>query len=362
MLTWLIPLGRIRGTAIRVHVTLVLLVAWYAWQGWKLAGVGGAVDQFLFLALLFLSVTLHEFGHITAARRYGIATPDVLLTPIGGIARMARMPSEPRQELVVALAGPAVTLAIAALLSGGIALFHGPAALLPTTSGQVPLWTAVAWTNIVLLAFNLLPAFPMDGGRVLRALLASRIGMVRGTRIAARIGQALALGLAFLGLQGNVMLVLIAIFVYLGAEAEYNAVREATLGRMAILSDSEVRLATPGQSMRDLVEKNRYRTQPIWPVVDANRRLLGRLTQAELQRAVDRDMLDMPVEAHLPLGSARDRIRADASTDEVIAQVLANPDGALTVVDEVGHVVAIVSRERVIDALLSRRVATPPGG
>src|SRR5690606_15982788 len=114
--------------------------------------------------------------------------------------------------------------------------------LLPVSFDDVSLWTALAWTNVVLLVFNLIPAFPMDGGRVLRALLAGRLGMVRGTRIAVRVGQALAVGLAIVGLQGNVMLVLIAAFVFLGAEAEYAAVRTGRIGAPARLTDTDVRV------------------------------------------------------------------------------------------------------------------------
>jgi Zn-dependent protease len=177
---WSLTVGRVGETVVRIHLTLVVLLAWYAWEGWRVAGARGAVDQFLFIALLFVSVLLHEFGHIRAAHRYGIPTPDVILTPIGGIARIARMPDKPVQELVIALAGPLVTLLIAAAL-GAILLVGSPSGSLAALgSGEISLWTALFWTNVILLVFNLIPAFPMDGGRVFRALLASRIGMVRG--------------------------------------------------------------------------------------------------------------------------------------------------------------------------------------
>ncbi|HRP09348.1 MAG TPA: site-2 protease family protein, partial [Gemmatimonadales bacterium] len=115
-MSWSITVGRVRETVIRIHLTLLVLLAWFAWEGWRAGGLAGALEQLIFVALLFLSVLLHEFGHIAAARRYGIPTPDVLLTPIGGMARIARMPRKPREELVIALAGPAVTLLIVVVL------------------------------------------------------------------------------------------------------------------------------------------------------------------------------------------------------------------------------------------------------
>jgi len=211
-------------TQVRVHLTMIVLVGWYAWSGWKLAGSSGALDQVVFIVLLFGSVLLHEFGHIFAARHYGIGTPDVLLTPIGGLARISRMPDSPRHELVIALAGPLVTLVIALLIIGAFVAFGMQARIDPAGAIDLSLWSALLAANVVLLLFNLIPAFPMDGGRVLRAILASRIGMVRGTRIAARIGQAVAIGLAVLGMRSSPMLLLIAGFVFLGAQAELNAV------------------------------------------------------------------------------------------------------------------------------------------
>jgi stage IV sporulation protein FB len=248
---WSFTLGRVGETVVRIHLTLVVLLAWYAWEGWRAAGFRGAVDQFLFIALLFLSVLLHEFGHIRAARRYGIPTPDVILTPIGGVARIARMPDKPMHELVIALAGPLVTLLIAAALAVGVTLTSGWQALTTASFAGYSLWAALCWTNVILLLFNLIPAFPMDGGRVLRALLATRIGMVRGTRIAARTGQVVAVVLAIVGLQYNIFLVLIAAFVFLGAEAEYEHVKtrdlagDLTAGRLTV---TDLRILSP--SMR----------------------------------------------------------------------------------------------------------------
>jgi len=223
---WSFRLFRVGETEIRIHVTFLILVAWYAWTGWRSNGPAGALNETLFIVLLFASVLLHEFGHILAARRYGIPTPEILLSPIGGIARIAGMPTRPRQELVVSLAGPMVTLAIVAV--GWAALVAtGEAAHFGNLIEQNALWPMVIVTNMALLVFNLIPAFPMDGGRVLRAALAGKLGLLRGTRIAARIGQVIAVVFIYGGLKGNVILMLIGFFVLTAAEGELQMARRA---------------------------------------------------------------------------------------------------------------------------------------
>src|SRR5437588_1914402 len=173
VMSWSIPIVRIAGIQLRIHVTFLLLLGLLA------LGSAGAA---LFLLLLFLCVVLHEFGHAFAAKAFGINTPDITLLPIGGVARLERMPEEPMQELVIAVAGPAVNVIIAAclFLTGGSFVYPPNA-----TSSLIDV---VLTINVVLLLFNLIPAFPMDGGRVLRALLAIRIPYARATQIAASIG------------------------------------------------------------------------------------------------------------------------------------------------------------------------------
>ena len=161
------------------------------------------------ILLLFLCVLLHEYGHALTARRYGIGTRSITLLPIGGLALLQSMPRDPRQEIVVALAGPAVNLAIAAVALLLIELAGRPGcAPRPRSRGKAGCCATLFAANLMLALFNLIPAFPMDGGRVLRAVLAMRIDRVRATRIAARVGQVLAVGLGLLGLFGNPILLL----------------------------------------------------------------------------------------------------------------------------------------------------------
>ncbi|MCU0787797.1 MAG: site-2 protease family protein, partial [Verrucomicrobia bacterium] len=187
--TWSFRLGRLFGVDVYVHFTFILLLGFIgvahglAQRSWD-----AALNGVLFFAGIFLCVLLHEFGHVLAARRYGIKTRDVTLLPIGGVARLERMPDKPAQELAVALAGPAVNVVIAAGLALGLGLGGGwqPLAALSTTGGN--LFERLLFANLFLVAFNLLPAFPMDGGRVLRSLLAMRMSAVRATHIAATVG------------------------------------------------------------------------------------------------------------------------------------------------------------------------------
>ena len=215
---WSFKAGQVRGIAVFIHWTFLILLVWvFAMRlgaGESLLAAAQAVG---FILALFGCVFLHELGHALAASRYGIKTRDITLLPIGGIARLERMPRDPKQELVVALAGPAVNIAIAAALFAFL-FFIRPGALL---------LSQLMWVNLFLVAFNLVPAFPMDGGRVLRALLARALDYTVATNVAARVGQMLAIVFAVVGLLvfSNPMLLLIAVFVYFGAQAEAHMVR-----------------------------------------------------------------------------------------------------------------------------------------
>lgn len=220
-MTWTFPLGRLFGSDVRVHATFFLLLAWIAAGAWIVGGPAAAAGNLLFVLALFACVLAHEFGHALMARRFGIATPDITLLPIGGLARLERMPDKPRQEIAVALAGPAVNVVIWAVLTlilGAKTEISGLLALQDPAQGFLGRLAAI---NLFLVIFNMIPAFPMDGGRVLRAVLALAMPRVAATRIAATAGQVLAFLFGFLGLTiGNPILVLIAIFVFLAAAAE----------------------------------------------------------------------------------------------------------------------------------------------
>tara|TARA_R110002096_G_scaffold238581_19_gene430230 strand:+ start:10703 stop:11860 length:1158 start_codon:yes stop_codon:yes gene_type:complete len=232
-MAWTFPVLRILGTQLRVHVTFFLLLAWvgiatYAQSGWE-----GAVYGIAFILALFVCVILHEFGHALAAKAFGISTPDITLLPIGGLARLQRMPRDPIKELVIALAGPAVNVVIAGLIFLFLRISTIPLAIDLEARSISGFFVSLMAVNVWLVIFNMIPAFPMDGGRALRALLATAMPHSRATNIAARIGQALALGGVFVGFMNQWwLLVLVAFFIFLGAGAEASAsrLREATRG------------------------------------------------------------------------------------------------------------------------------------
>ncbi|MCZ7598298.1 MAG: site-2 protease family protein [Gammaproteobacteria bacterium] len=226
---WSFSIGRIAGIDVRVHLTFLLLLAWFAIWNWQASGdTGQVMSAMIFILALFACVVMHEFGHALVARRFGVATRSITLLPIGGVASMERMPENPLHEIAVAIAGPMVNFAIALviyLLMPADSIVAMPQAG-PDVDGsaELPGGTSLAgqllFINLVLGVFNLLPAFPMDGGRVLRALLSLFMPSLRATRLAASIGQGLALALGLLGLLGNPFLILIAVFVWIGAAGE----------------------------------------------------------------------------------------------------------------------------------------------
>ena len=287
-MSWSIPIAVLKGTVIRIHITFILFLAWIGIVHYSQGGPSAAVQGVLFIALLFLCVLLHEFGHVFAARRYGVHTPDIILLPIGGVARLERIPEKPSQEFVVALAGPAVNVVIAGLLYAVLGgLPSGDS--VEVQNPRVDLIARLASVNLFLVLFNLIPAFPMDGGRVLRALLAARLGYARGTQIAASVGQVFAFGLGLFGLLYNPLLIFIALFVYLGATSEAHAVQMREISRGMMVADAMItqfeRLSMDSR-VSDAVECLIRTTQHEFPVVDAGGTLRGVLTRDDLIRGL----------------------------------------------------------------------------
>lgn len=318
---WSSKIATIAGIGIYIHATFFILIGWIALRHWSteqsisavLSGVG-------FILALFGCVLLHELGHALAAKRYGIPTRDITLLPIGGVARLERMPEEPIQELVVALAGPAVNVVIAAVIWGILALGNAfvPIEELSVTGG--PFLERLMVVNIFLVVFNLLPAFPMDGGRVLRALLATRLEYTRATHIAAGIGQAMAFAFGFIGLFSNPFLLFIAFFVWIGAAQEASSVQmKSSLGGIPVYQTmiTDFEALSPNDPLSKAVELTLSGSQKDFPVIE-NGKVVGVLSQRDLmaalrqnddqtqvQQAMDRDFLEVDSHEMLEIALAR---------------------------------------------------------
>ncbi|MBY3218946.1 site-2 protease family protein, partial [Rhizobium laguerreae] len=234
---WSFKIGTVGGTVIRVHITFALLLVWIWLAHYRVGGAPAAWQGIAFILSVFACVVLHEFGHIVAARYFGIKTPDITLLPIGGVARLERMPEEPHQELLIAIAGPLVNLAIAGLIVLVLGASVGVEQIIEVDDPKISFLTRLAGVNIFLVFFNMIPAFPMDGGRVLRAALASHLTWSRATQIAAMIGQGLAFVFGFIGLFYNPLLIFVGIFVYLAAAAEAQNAQIREISGSVLISD-----------------------------------------------------------------------------------------------------------------------------
>ena len=328
---WSIRVGKLLGIDVYLHFTFLLLLAFLAFVYWRATQeIGAVLSGVGFFVALFACVLLHELGHALMARHYGIATHDITLLPIGGLARLEKMPEKPMQEFWVALAGPAVNVLIAAVLIAWLWLTRSlvPIETLSVTSGSV--LGRLVVVNLFLVAFNLLPAFPMDGGRVLRALLATRLGRRRATVIAANLGQVMAILFGLVGFVYNPFLIFIAIFVYLGAQAEANMV--------------EMQSALDGWRVRDAM-MTRFRTLSAQdPLVRAVEELLAGSQQ------------DFPVLDHdRPAGILRrnDLVKAlsDGRRDALVGGVMCR---------DCESVDAATALKGVVESMQARQCATVP--
>ena len=358
---WSLNIGSVAGTAMRIHVTFLLFLAWIFGVSYFAGGPQAAWNALLFMVLLFLCVLLHEFGHIFAARAFGVATPEVILLPIGGVARLERIPERPSEEFLIAIAGPAVNVAIAALLVlvGGANL--APDHLVAIESMNASLVDRLAEVNVFLAVFNLIPAFPMDGGRVLRALLATRFGYVRATEIAAAIGQGVAFLFGFLGLFGNPLLLFIAVFVYLAASAEAHLVAIRAMSRgvpVTAAMMTQFATLTPDEHVDAAVETLLRTSQGEFPVVDGAGRPVGLLARNDLIRALKERGPDAQVAeamtGHIPILSHR------SCLDEVFRVLQEKSAPAVGIVDASERLVGLVTSETIGEMLMLHR-AMPAG-
>jgi stage IV sporulation protein FB len=293
------------------------------------------------------------------ARRFGVRTPDVILLPIGGVARLERIPDKPKEELLIALAGPFVTLVLAAVFYGWLVLTGQP--ITPSDElAHAPLVVALLVMNVILLVFNLIPAFPMDGGRVLRALLASKLGFVRATRIAASIGQGLAIPAGVYGLfKPEPMLVLIALFVFLGAATEAAAVETRMAGegirieQMMVTRFETIPIHARLRLAVDLLLSGEQRE---FPVVDNTGRVEGLLTRESLIKALTERGPESTVgEAMI---SPVPALPAGLDFETALGRLRSSGLAALPVVGPSGELVGLLTMDNVSDLMMVRRAVS----
>jgi Zn-dependent protease/CBS domain-containing protein len=350
---WSVKIGTIAGTAVRIHVTFILFLVYIWGASYASGGPRAAWDGLIFMVLLFACVLAHEFGHIFTARTFGVATPDVTLLPIGGVARLERIPEEPREELLIAIAGPLVNVVIALGLMAIAGADMQTSHLAAVESARVSMVDRLASVNLFLALFNMIPAFPMDGGRVLRALLAIKLGFARATEIAATIGQFVAFALGFIGLFTNPMLIFIAIFVYLAAasEAQLVAVRAMSRG-VPVGSAMMTQYATlaPDTPIEEAVNTLLRTSQTEFPVVDADGRFAGLLGRSDMIRALKELGPDARVsdamKTDVPTISNRSRLH-DAF--ELLREKRAPAVGVL---DAAGRLVGLITSETIGEMLM----------
>jgi Zn-dependent protease/CBS domain-containing protein len=354
MIPGTIGMVRLFGVPVRLHFTFVLLLIFLVF-----IGVGerqsGALTA-LYILALFGSVLLHELGHALVGRRYGIRTLEVVMFPIGGVARLERMPKA-REELWIASAGPLVNVLIAGVILG---ILWQRGGLLPVETLAQPsdanLAHRIALGNLILAGFNLLPAYPMDGGRILRSLLARFRTEDDATRIAARAGQALAIAMGLGGLlSSNFMLVFVAMFVYLGATQEAAAVRGRTLTagypvRAAMITD--FRTLSHSDTIRDAGNLLLSVSQQDFPVMHGGRPV-GLLTRNRLMRA----MLAEGPDAFVAGAMDRDfpRLSPDQDLSEALP-VLAG-SGSCALVMDGDQLLGLLTSENLSEFLMLRQIS-----
>lgn len=360
-MTWSFKIGTFGGTEVRVHVTFALLLLWIWFIQYQAGGAAEAWEGVLFIIAVFVCVVLHEFGHIIAARRYGIRTPDITLLPIGGLARLERMPDKPGQEFVIAIAGPLVNVVIAALIFFMLGFSIDAEQMVEIENPQVEFLVRLAGVNVYLVLFNLIPAFPMDGGRVLRAVLGMWMPWSRATQIAASIGQGLAFVFGFIGLFYSPLLIFIGIFVYLAAAAEAQSAQLRDVASSVLVGDVMItKFASLPRTANidEAVELLLATTQAEFPVLDADGRFEGLLTRNDMIRALKEHGAGAPVvtamRTDIPVTHPRRHLQGS------LQAMMEAGAPAMAVLDDSGRLVGLMTHENLGEMLMIRS-AQPQG-
>jgi Zn-dependent protease len=375
-------IGRVFGVPIYLHFTFLIILPLFVWLFsesdqkilWFTAGFGGLDapqwEKYAFgtaaSVIFFLTILVHELAHSYLALRYGVRIKSITLMLFGGVAAMEEMPKEPRQELKMAFAGPASSLAIGGASLAGMLLIDSLHVHAVFLDGLSILFGLMAFYNILLAGFNMLPAFPMDGGRVLRAYLATRMSHIDATRKAARTGRFMAIAMGVFGLlTGNIWLIFIAFFVYIGAteEERATAITDSLEGlKVANIMAHPVEVVHPDTTVQQLLDLMFATRHMGFPVTDG--RLVGIVTLSDAHR-VPRDQAQYARVGHIMTREVA-TVGPDTGAAEALKIMTARGIGRLVVLDR-GSIVGIVTRKdllRAADVVDARRrgrhAAYPP--
>lgn len=356
-MSWSFPIGRLLGSELRVHAAFFLLLAWIGAAAWISAGPAAAVVNVAFVLALFACIVAHEFGHALMARRFGIRTPDITLLPIGGMARLEKMPEQPGQEIAVALAGPAVNIIVWAAITLALGGQTDMGSLQSLDDPSEGFLARLAAVNLFLVIFNMIPAFPMDGGRVLRAVLATRLDRVQATRLAARAGQAIAFLFGFWGLTaGNPLLLLVAVFVFMAAAAEssdvaLHASAQDVPARDAMITSFES--LSPDDTLETAAHSLVRTTQAEFPVLGPDGRLQGVLTRSAIASGLEQVGATQQVSAAMVSGIPQ--VRLDDPLEMALDGLAKSGAVAVAVTDRHGNFLGYITRENIGEWMILRR-------
>lgn len=358
---WSFKIARVRGIDIKVHATFFLILVFGAlqWAGSTPSNpLEGALFGVVLMILLFTCVTLHELGHSVMAQAFGINVREIVLLPLGGVALIAKMPEKPVQELLIAVAGPLVNVAIAIILfivTGGIGIDLMNLQDMLVTLREPSLTTLLVWllfANVALVIFNLIPAFPLDGGRILRAILAMGLGYPQATRIASIIGQVAAVLLGIWGIAtGQLLLTLIALFIFFSAGQERGIAESKTVLTTLRVGDAYNKHALSlqiGDRVSTVVDYILTSYQPDFAVLQGNN-IIGIVTRNDVLQTLASDGTDRYVTEIMQ----REFLRVDAnkSLDEV-REILSENGARLAAVFDESRYLGLVSVEDISEAFI----------
>jgi len=353
---WSLKIGQVRGIGIFVHASFLILVAivgiyFYA----QTKDLFSVLDGIVYIIILFAIVVIHELSHALTAKKFGVQTKDIILLPIGGVSRMERIPDKPWQELLVAVAGPMVNILFAVLIYVGFFVFKVSINWNDVEELNNHFFVRLFIINVMLAVFNLLPAFPMDGGRILRAALALRMEYVRATQIAATVGQIFAVVFGIVGLLYNPILVFIAIFVWFGAaqEATLSKFKSALQGiPVSAAMVTQFEILNPQDSLEEAMNHTVAGFQQDFPV-EQDGQLIGILTRNDLLKALQQSDKTMPISQFI-------RHDFEVAHPQDLLETVFNRLSQLKIMSipvvQNGHIVGLISFEHLWEYLMIKSV------